>query len=200
MTPEPFRRVSCALAFLILVPAILSCAPKQPPAEPTSTQPASLEPAQPAEPTAPVEDVEDTWKTPVEPAVQEEKLPPRTLASRAEEYNRQGVLQTVYFAFDKSELKDKARRTLTNNASWLRSNPEFDLLIAGHCDERGTEEYNLALGERRASVVRSYLISLRIPAHRLTTISYGEERPANPAHNEAAWSKNRRGQFVVQAP
>ena len=82
----------------------------------------------------------------------------------------------------------------------MKSNPEFDVLIQGHCDERGTEEYNLALGDRRAGTVRSYLISLGVPAHRLHTISYGEEKPAASGHTEAAWSQNRRAQFVVLVP
>jgi len=194
------------LALLVVVLTLIafagvSCNPS-PPTEPADASPATMEPS-PSETSASgqeadVEDVEEGWKT--SPAPEMEKLPPRTLASRAEELTDLGVLRTVYFDFDKSELKETARRTLTSNAGWMRANPEFMVRIAGHCDERGTEEYNLALADRRAEAVRSYLISLGVAADRLETISYGEERPAAQGHDESAWSQNRRGEFVIRAP
>ncbi len=199
MSAKTMYLVLRSAAISILLPVIIACPAKQPQAEPAATPSASVDTSG-AQPGAPVEDVEDTWRTPAEPTVQEEQLPQPTLTSQAEEYNRTQVLRTVYFDFDKSELKDPARRTLTSNARWLRSNADFNVAIEGHCDERGTEEYNLALGEHRAHAVRAYLISLGIPAHRLATISYGEEHPEDSAHTEAAWSKNRRAQFLVQAP
>jgi peptidoglycan-associated lipoprotein len=106
-------------------------------------------------------------------------------------------LQTVYFDYDRFDIKPEARGTLDANAEFLAANPDIRILIEGHCDERGTTEYNLHLGQRRADTVREYLVSKGIPADRLQTISYGEERPIDPGHDEAAWAKNRRVQFQV---
>jgi peptidoglycan-associated lipoprotein len=104
----------------------------------------------------------------------------------------------VFFDFNKSDLKPEARRTLERQAAWLKQYATVKVAIEGHCDERGTREYNLALGERRANAAKDYLVSLGIPAARLSTISYGKERPAVLGSNEAAWSQNRRGVTVVQ--
>lgn len=109
------------------------------------------------------------------------------------------VLNTVYFDFDKYELKPEARDTLSTNAEWLKMNPDIQVQIEGHCDERGTEEYNLALGERRAAAVKDYLVSMGVDEGRLYTISYGEEVPANIGHDAASWSENRRAQFKAAA-
>jgi len=103
-----------------------------------------------------------------------------------------GALAPVYYSFDSSELDANAQSTLNKNADWLKSNPEVAIVLEGHCDERGTNEYNLALGERRAQSAQKYLTTLGVASERLSTISYGEEWPADPGHNEAAWSKNRR--------
>ena len=103
----------------------------------------------------------------------------------------------VYFDFDKSNLRSEAQETLKKKASFLRNNPAFALLIAGNCDNRGTEEYNLALGDRRADSAKQYLIALGISGDRIKTISYGELRPADPANNEVAWALNRRDTFKL---
>ena len=103
----------------------------------------------------------------------------------------------VFFEFDKSDLQPEARTTLERQAFWLRRYPSISVTIEGHADERGTREYNLALGERRASAVRDYLVSLGIDANRVNTISYGKERPVNPASNEEAWAENRRGVTAI---
>lgn len=105
-------------------------------------------------------------------------------------------LKMIYFDFDKYNLRDDARRTLESNAEILKENADVSIVIEGHCDERGTNEYNLALGENRANAARDYLIRLGIDGSRITTISYGEERPVALGHDEAAWSQNRRGQFT----
>jgi peptidoglycan-associated lipoprotein len=105
--------------------------------------------------------------------------------------------QSIYFDFDKSELKPPARAILDNKAAWLRENGRYKVRIEGHCDERGTNEYNLALGERRANAAFKYLNALGISTDRMTTISYGEERPVCTEHNEACWSKNRRDEFKL---
>lgn len=113
------------------------------------------------------------------------------------EYVEEAALENVYFDFDKSDLRPDARATLEKNAEWIKNNPGVKIQIEGHCDERGTEEYNLALGERRANAVKNYLVSLGVDPDRLYTISYGEELPADPGHNEEAWAKNRRAHFLV---
>ncbi len=108
------------------------------------------------------------------------------------------VLENVYFDFDKSELRQDARDALSKNAeTLLKKVADAKVQVAGHCDERGSDEYNLALGDRRAKSVAKYLTTLGIAAERLSTISYGKEKPAVEGHDEAAWSKNRRAEFVI---
>jgi peptidoglycan-associated lipoprotein len=104
----------------------------------------------------------------------------------------------VFFATDKSDLTPEGRATLEKQAAWLKKYPTVNITIEGHCDERGTREYNLALGERRANAVKNYLVALGIPAARVKTISYGKERPAVVGSTEQAWTQNRRGVTVVQ--
>jgi len=106
-------------------------------------------------------------------------------------------LQTVYFDFDSAALTDAAKATLDTDAEWLSANPGVHVLIEGHCDERGTVEYNLNLGQRRADSVRDYLISKNLDPATLHTISYGKERPIDEGHDETAWAKNRRVQFMA---
>jgi peptidoglycan-associated lipoprotein len=106
--------------------------------------------------------------------------------------------EDIYFEFDSSALLSTAQDVLKRKAQWLRNNPEAYVVIEGHCDERGTNEYNLALGDRRASSAKTFLVDLGIRASRLRTISYGEERPVDPGHNEEAWAKNRRAHFVLE--
>lgn len=104
----------------------------------------------------------------------------------------------VFFGFDRYELTPEARYTLQKQAAWMVANSNVNVSIEGHCDERGTREYNLALGDRRASAVSDYLMTLGVPATRISTISYGKERPEDPASNETAWAKNRRGVTVIK--
>lgn len=113
------------------------------------------------------------------------------------ELNRMGVLETVYFDFDRSMIREDQRSVLLSNADWLKANPKYVVEIGGHCDERGTTEYNLALGDRRANALKAYLVGLGVSASRLEVVSYGEERPAVPGSGEDVWSKNRRGEFVI---
>lgn len=103
----------------------------------------------------------------------------------------------IFFDLDKSDLKPEARTTAESVATWMNSYPAVAVTIEGHADERGTREYNLALGERRANSVRDYLVALGVNSNRLSTISYGKERPAVLGSNEDAWAQNRRGVFVV---
>lgn len=110
-----------------------------------------------------------------------------------------GALQTVYFAFDSSRLSTAARNTLESNARFLTENANVDIQIEGHADERGGEQYNLALGERRARSVRDYLVALGVNANRISIISYGKSSPKAFGHDEIAWSQNRRANFVITA-
>lgn len=106
------------------------------------------------------------------------------------------VLQTVNFDYDKYDLTSVSMDILSINAKGLREHPEAQVLIEGHCDERGTVEYNLALGDKRAKAVKDYLVTLGIDTSRISTITYGKERPLDTSQNEAAWAKNRRAEFV----
>jgi peptidoglycan-associated lipoprotein len=103
----------------------------------------------------------------------------------------------VRFDFDKSELTEDGRRTSQAVADYMKKHPKAMLQIEGHCDERGTAEYNMALGERRATAVMTYLVSLGVPKAALSTVSFGKEKPLDPGHNEEAWAKNRRAHFVL---
>lgn len=110
-----------------------------------------------------------------------------------------GGLRTVNFEFDSSRISSSAKAILEANAEFLKENPSLQVQIEGHCDERGSVEYNLALGERRAKSVRDYLSALGVSSSRLSTVSFGKERPLDYSHNESAWGKNRRANFVVIA-
>jgi len=110
-----------------------------------------------------------------------------------------GHLSTVYFAFNSAVLSDQTRQALSANAGFLQSNDAVEVQVEGHCDERGGIQYNIALGEKRAQAVRDFLVASGVSSGRITTISYGKERPVAFGHGENAWSKNRRGNFVITA-
>ena len=114
------------------------------------------------------------------------------------EFVETSALKDVFFDFDKYEIRPKDKQTLDENARWLKTNGGALLLIEGHCDERGTNEYNLALGERRAKATRDYFVSTGVDAARITVISYGEERPVCTERTEACWTRNRRAHFLVK--
>jgi peptidoglycan-associated lipoprotein len=106
-------------------------------------------------------------------------------------------LKDIFFDFDKSNIRDDQRAAMGDNVAWLKANPRAKITLEGHCDARGTVEYNLALGERRAKAVKDYLVAAGIPADRIAVISYGKERPFVLGHDESAWKWNRRGHFVI---
>ncbi len=118
----------------------------------------------------------------------------RELATAQERF----LSEDIHFEFDRSNLLPEAQEILRWKAAWLQKNPNVQATIEGHCDERGTNEYNLALGDRRANSTKSYLMDLGIYGSRLNTISYGEERPADYGSNEEAWAKNRRAHFTIE--
>jgi len=115
------------------------------------------------------------------------------------ELNKKGYLQDAYFDYDQADLRDDARTALSANAEWLKKYPSIQILMEGHCDERGTSAYNLALGDRRANAARDYVASLGISAARVKTVSYGKERPFCTESSESCWQQNRRAHFVITA-
>ena len=165
-------------------------------------QPA-VEEAAPAAPTdvaveRPDRSLEETAITDTDTDIQDTRaaLTPEEAAAEARRAAAAG-LQRIHFDFDRSDLTDEARQILVNNAALLRAAPQVNVLIEGHTDERGSDEYNLALGERRAIAARNYLVSLGISADRLRIISYGEEMPIALERNEEAWAMNRRAEFKI---
>ena len=124
--------------------------------------------------------------------------PASTARPSLKEFTAVAALKDVFFEFDKYDIRAEDAKTLDANATWLKANAENLVLIEGHCDERGTNEYNLALGERRAKAAMNYLVSQGVQANRITIISYGEERPVCNEKNESCWGKNRRAHFLVK--
>jgi peptidoglycan-associated lipoprotein len=121
------------------------------------------------------------------------------LPADVREINARGYLKDAFFDYDKSDLRDDARMVLAADADWLKKNRTIQFLIEGHCDERGTSEYNLALGDRRANAAKEYLVSLGVDASRVRTVSYGKERPFCNQSTEDCWQQNRRAHFLVTA-
>jgi peptidoglycan-associated lipoprotein len=132
------------------------------------------------------------------PAAPAEKLASAAEAGVAVTEEKPSRFDDVLFDFDKSEVREDGRRTSQAVADYLKKNPRATVQIEGHCDERGTAEYNMALGERRATAVMNYLLSLGVPRAALSTVSFGKEKPLDPGHNEEAWAKNRRAHFVLK--
>jgi peptidoglycan-associated lipoprotein len=194
MTQIRTAPVHAALVAIVLLAGAAACSHNQPPvARPTPPPPppASTPAARPPSPPQPVE----------EPAVvPPEPVPEDTIASGSlDDLNRNSPLKPVFFDYDSSDLSPEGQKVLDADADLLKKYPSWMVTIEGHCDERGTAEYNLALGERRAVAARTYLVSLGIGADRLRTVSYGKEFPFDPGHDEAAWAKNRRAHFVITA-
>ena len=131
-------------------------------------------------------------------ALEEQRLRDEGLKGKAADEGIKFEKELIHFDFDKYNLKPDAQMVLKRKADFLRKNSNVKVIIEGHCDERGTTEYNLALGDRRANSAKTFLVNLGIAESRLTTISYGEERPFDPAKNEAAYANNRRAQFVIE--
>jgi peptidoglycan-associated lipoprotein len=192
-----------AVALWIVVVAALvttGCGGKKPPvARPTQPPPpiaaTSEAPVAPARPPAPPETVAES-----NPIVPREPIRDEALSSASlDELNRTSPLKPVFFELDSSDVSAEGQRVLDANAAILKKYPGWTITIEGHCDERGTAEYNLALGERRALAARAYLVSLGLPGDRLRTVSYGKEFPFDPGRTETAFAKNRRAHFVITA-
>jgi len=186
------KKLWISLVLLLVIPGLLciaSCAKKAVISEPAEVVSAEDEAAIKAAAEA------------AERAKQEELAKQRAIEEQAmrEKMAARNIFinENIHFDFDKYNLLPLARKILKKKADWLWNNPDVSVIIEGHCDERGTNEYNLALGDRRAESARTYLINLGIAGSRLTTISNGEERPVNPGDYEVAWAKNRRAHFTL---
>jgi peptidoglycan-associated lipoprotein len=191
MPIRPTARAAALLALSAsLTLAALACGGKKPP----MARPVPPPPTSPARPPAPPVPVAEPTIVPPEP-IRDDAVSSASL----DDLNRNSPLRPAFFALDSSEIDAAGQAALNANAAVIRKYPSWIVTIEGHCDERGTAEYNLALGERRAVAARAYLVSLGIAADRLRTVSYGKEFPFDPGHDDSAWAKNRRAHFVVTA-
>jgi len=192
------KRLWFLLVFLLVIPGLIvttSCAKKTVKTGPTAEEQAAAKTAE-AEAARQAELAKQR-------KLEEERLKAEQMRKEEDRMKAEGEKtrfenENIYFDFDKSNLKLEAQEILKRKADHLKKNPNAKVVIEGHADERGTAEYNLALGDRRANSAMKFLENLGIAEARMKTISYGEERPLDPGHNEAAWAKNRRAQFVLQ--
>ena len=180
------------LTLLALAAALVASVGCSKPKGPTTTPP----PALVTTPSSPSSDV-PSRPTAAPGADETERQVEKSLQELQAEFETQGLLGDVYFDYDKAELRDDAKSRLGRNAEFLRARPEFSFTVEGHCDERGTNEYNIALGQRRAAAAVDYIVSLGVPTTRFKTVSYGEERPFCTESNDGCWQKNRRARFVI---
>jgi peptidoglycan-associated lipoprotein len=190
------RRNSTALIVLMLLVTVViaACNKNKPPVArpmpPPLVTPADTNPTGPPPPPTPV----------MEPVVVPPMPAEDTIGSKSlDDLNRDSPLRPLFFPLDSSDVSPEGQQVLQANAAVLKKYPGMQITIEGHCDERGTAEYNLALGERRALSAKNYLVSLGIPADKVKTVSYGKEFPFDAGHDEAAWSNNRRAHFVITA-
>lgn len=177
------NRFWAVLALLLVIPGLIftaSCAKNE-----VKSEPAVI-------PATSVEEETEVRRLAEEKALEEQRLLQEALATRHRFFK-----EDIHFELDKSRLLPEAKEILRYKAEWLMAHPDVTVIIEGHCDERGTNEYNMALGTRRAESVKSFIVDLGIAPERLTTVSYGEERPLDPRHNEEALAKNRRAHFVI---
>ena len=192
MTRSRTRHLRSAAAVLPILglTLLLAGCPKRP-AMTAATAPPPVPPAAVAPPTPAAPAPAPVAPAPVAPPTAVTPAPPK-------EYKSNDALKPIYFAFDKSDIRPDDAKVLDATAAYLKANAGQLVLIEGHCDERGTAEYNLALGERRAKAAMNYLVSNGVEAGRITTISYGKERPVCSEHNEACWSRNRNDTFLTK--
>ena len=187
-------RPALRAAFLMLIALLIATAACRRSTPPVARPTPPPMPPSASRPPAPPEPVPDPAIVPPEP-VAEDVISSASL----DELNRSSPLEPVFFELDSSEIGASGQAALSANATVLKRYPTWSVTIEGHCDERGTAEYNLALGERRAAAARAYLVSLGVSADRLRTVSYGKEFPFDPGQDEAAFSRNRRAHFVITA-
>jgi peptidoglycan-associated lipoprotein len=215
------KKLWICISLLIIVPGLLftvSCAKKVVQSEPTAeeesttTEAASSSTVEPAatdtaalaaQEQAAQEEASRQWEMQAEEDLRQTQMAEQ--AAREEEMERANMAamqmfmsEDVYYDFDSSAITSMARNVLSRKAEYLRINPDASVIVEGHCDERGTSAYNIALGDRRAESAKAYLMDMGIDATQLSTISYGEERPVDKGQNEEAWAKNRRAHFVLE--
>jgi len=182
----------CAALILSAIVGVSACAKKKPAPPPAAPAPAeapkTTPPPPPAPPAAPREAA-----TP--PLSEEEMFARKSL----EDLNREKPLGDAYFDLDSYQIRSDAQPILQKDADWMKRWTSTKITVEGHCDSRGSAEYNLALGERRATAVRDYLVNLGIPANRIQIVSKGKEQPVCTQENESCWQQNRRGQFIITA-
>jgi len=189
------RAAQLTLMSLLLAGLMITGCAKRPAT--TAASAATPAPAAPAPAPAPTASAPSSGAAAAAPAAAA-AAPAQAPRPSPKEFMAVAALKEVYFDFDKYDIRPEDAKTLDANAAWLKSNGDNLVLIEGHCDERGTNEYNLALGERRAKATMNYLVSQGIQANRITIISYGEERPVCTEKTEACWAKNRRAAFLVK--
>ena len=190
------RRTNALVVMAVLVTVVVgACAKKQLPVArpmppPAVTNAGNVPPPPPPPPPSPVAE-----PVPVPPMPVEDTIGSKSL----DDLNRDSPLKPLFFDLDSADVSTEGQQVLQANAAVLKKYPAWQVTIEGHCDERGTAEYNLALGERRALAARTYLVSLGIPADKVKTVSYGKEFPFDAGKDDLAWSKNRRAHFVITA-
>jgi peptidoglycan-associated lipoprotein len=187
------RQIVLLIAIVSAIDAV-GCGGKKPPVARPAPPPPSSTTNTASRPPAPPEPVGEPTVVPPEP-IRDDAIS----AASLDDLNKNSPLKPVFFELDSSELNSAGQKALDENAALLKKYPSWTVTVEGHCDERGTAEYNLALGERRAITARAYLVSLGIPADRLRTVSYGKEFPFDPGNDESAFAKNRRAHFVITA-
>ena len=193
MTLSNARRSAAALVMMMALGAG-ACGKKEPPVARPMPPPPPSDDAGMARPPAPPDPGDEPAPVPPVPVTDD------AIGSKSiDDINRESPLQPIFFGLDQSEVDQAGQQLLPRNADVLKKYDTWQITIEGHCDERGTAEYNLALGERRAVAARNYLVSLGVSADRIKTVSYGKEFPFDPGHTESAWAKNRRAHFVVTA-
>jgi peptidoglycan-associated lipoprotein len=189
------RRIALQFAGVAALIAAVACHKHAPPvARPTPPPPPPAQDTVPVRPPAPPAPAQEPVAVPPEP-IRDDAI----ASASIDDLNRSSPLKPVFFVLDESDVSAAGQKILDEDAALLKRYTTWAVTIEGHCDERGTAEYNLALGERRAVNARAYLVSLGIAADRLHVVSYGKEFPFDPGHDEAAWGKNRRAHFVITA-
>jgi len=195
--------ITIGLIVIVMGPLItVSCAKKVVQSEPSVGETATLPPAAEVDMTT-KEDAAKQGEMQAEEDLRQTQLAEQAAKEAEMESTKMAAMQMfmnedVYYDFDSSALSDLGKKVLSRKAEWLRMNTDASVIIEGHCDERGTSAYNIALGDRRAGSAKAFLLALGIDAARLSSISYGEERPLDTGMNEESWSKNRRAHFVVE--
>ena len=193
------KRILITIAVVTVLAPIGACSKKPPVAGPAAAPtapapfPGATQPSSSSQPATTTVPQPPPVFAPEQPVVASDPL----LTADIEKINKESPLKPVMFAYDSDALDDTARKTIADNAEVLKKYSTWVITIEGHCDERGTAEYNLSLGDRRALAAKNYLVTLGIPSERVKTVSYGSEFPFDPGHEENAWKQNRRAHFML---